>query len=215
MNFNPAAYVGAIVRKVIRRDHQGKPAWVVIATRNYDTDIDDLWDALTSAERIPRWFLPISGELKLRGRYQFQGNAGGEITRCEPPGLLSVTWEYGAELSWLNVTLMADAPKGTRLQLEHIAHVDAARWDRFGPGAVGVGWDLGLMGLASHLASGVGVDPAAAMAWQASEQGKAFMRESSEAWGRASIAAGTAASAARAAAARTTAFYTGEPEAAG
>ena len=51
MNFNPAAYVGAIVREVTRRDHRGKPAWVVIATRNYDTDIDDLWDALTSAER--------------------------------------------------------------------------------------------------------------------------------------------------------------------
>ena len=71
---------------------------LVIATRNYDTDIDDLWDALTSAERIPRWFLPISGELKPGGRYQFQGNAGGKITRCEPPRLLSVTWEYGAEV---------------------------------------------------------------------------------------------------------------------
>jgi uncharacterized protein YndB with AHSA1/START domain len=215
MNFNPAAYVGAIVRQVTRRDHRGKPAWVVIATRNYDTDIDDLWDALTSAERIPRWFLPISGELKPGGRYQFQGNAGGKITRCEPPRLLSVTWEYGAEVSWLNVTLTADASAGTRLQLEHIAHVEGDRWDRFGPGAVGVGWDLGLMGLASYLASGVGVDPAAAVAWQASEEGKAFMRESSEAWGRASIAAGTERSAAHAAASRTTAFYTGEPKAGG
>jgi uncharacterized protein YndB with AHSA1/START domain len=185
---------------------------VVIATRRYDTDIDDLWDALTSAERIPRWFLPISGELRLGGRYQFEGNAGGEITRCEPPLLLSVTWEYGGEVSWLTVTLKGDSSGGTRLELEHIAHVDGDRWDRFGPGAVGVGWDLALMGLGLHLASGVAVDRAAAMAWSSSEEGKRFMRGSSEAWGQASAAAGTDKVAARAAAARTSAFYCGEPE---
>ena len=32
---------------------------------------------------------------------------------------------------------------GTRLELEHIAHVDDERWAEFGPGAVGIGWDLG------------------------------------------------------------------------
>ncbi len=214
MTFNPAATVGAVIREVKNRDHQGKPARVVIAGRHYDTDIDDLWDALTNGERIPRWFLPVSGELNLGGRYQFKGNAGGEITRCEPPRLLSVTWEYGAEVSWLNVTLATEG-LGTRLELEHIAHVSDERWDQFGPGAVGVGWDLGLMGLANHLASGAAVDRAAAFAWQASAEGKAYMRECSEGWGRASIAAGTDEAAARAAARRTTAFYTGEPEAGG
>src|SRR5262249_11945464 len=132
MNFNPAASLGAVVRKVVSRDHLGKPARVVIAGRRYDTDIDDLWDALTNGERIPRWFLPISGDLKLGGRYQFKGNAGGEITRCEPPRLLAVTWEYGPEVSWLNVTLAAEAA-GTRLELEHIAHVSDERWEQFGP----------------------------------------------------------------------------------
>jgi uncharacterized protein YndB with AHSA1/START domain len=215
MNFNPAAYVGAVVREVASCEHQGKPARLVIAGRNYDTDIDDLWDALTNAERIPRWFLPISGELRLGGRYQFQGNAGGEITGCEPPRRLSVTWEFGGGVSWLTVTLKDDPKGGTNLQLEHMAHVEGDFWDRFGPGAVGVGWDLGLMGLANHLASGAAVDPAAAFAWQASAEGKAFMRESSEAWGQASVAAGTDEAAARAAAARTTAFYTGEPEGGG
>ena len=28
---------------------------------------------------------PISGDLRLGGRYQLQGNAGGEILVCEPP----------------------------------------------------------------------------------------------------------------------------------
>jgi uncharacterized protein YndB with AHSA1/START domain len=91
MNVDPAAYVGAVVRDVLSREHEGRPARVVIATRSYDTTIEDLWDALTSAKRIPRWFLPVSGDLRLGGRYQFEGNAGGAITRCEPPRALSVT----------------------------------------------------------------------------------------------------------------------------
>jgi uncharacterized protein YndB with AHSA1/START domain len=215
MKIDPAATLGAVIREVAEREYGGKPARVVIAARSYDTDMDDLWDALTSAERIPRWFLPISGDLKVGGRYQFQGNAGGEITRCEPPRLLSVTWEYGGQISWLTLRLADESAGRTRLELEHVAHVEGDLWDRFGPGAVGVGWDLALMGLGRHLASGAAVDRAAAMAWSTSDEGKSFMRGSSEAWGRASIVAGTDEAAALAAAARTSAFYTGEPQAGG
>jgi uncharacterized protein YndB with AHSA1/START domain len=215
MTPDPVAYVGAVVRSVETREHQGKPARIVIAARNYDTTMDDLWDALTNAERIARWFLPISGELRPGGRYQFEGNAGGEISRCEPPRLVSVTWEYGGGISWLTVTLTHRAVGCTGLELEHIAHVEDGLWDRFGPGAVGVGWDLALMGLGRHLASGAVVDPAEAMAWSISDEGKAFMRAASEAWGKASIAAGTDAAAANGAAARTSAFYCGEPEPSG
>ena len=84
--------VGAVTRKVSSREHEGKLARVVVATRTYDTSADDLWDALTSAERLPRWFLPVSGDLRLGGRYQLEGNAGGTITRCEPPRSLALTW---------------------------------------------------------------------------------------------------------------------------
>lgn len=211
MKVDPSAYLGAVVREVASRDHGGRPARVVIATRSYDTTIADLWDALTSAERIPRWFLPVSGDLRLGGRYQLAGNAGGEITRCEPPRLLAVTWEYGGGVSWLTVTLQPDAAGGTQLELEHIAHVEDELWDRFGPGAVGVGWDLALMGLARYLTSGAAVDRSEAQAWSASKDGKDFMRRSSQEWGEASTRAGTAESAASAAAARTSAFYCGEP----
>lgn len=214
MKLDPAASLGAVIRDVAFREHEGKPARAVIATRSYDTDIDDLWDALTSAERIPRWFLPITGELRLGGRYQLLGNAGGTITRCEPPRLLSVTWEFGGGTSWVAVTLAGDPVGGTRLTLEHLVLVDD-HWDRFGPGAVGVGWELALVGLALHLASGAAVDRAAFMAWSASEECRSLMRGSSEAWGSASISAGTDQAAALAAACRTTAFYTGKPEAGG
>lgn len=79
-------HAGAVVRSVEDREHEGKPARVVLASRRYATDIEDAWDALTNAERIPRWFLPISGDLRLGGRYQLEGNAEGSITECEQIG---------------------------------------------------------------------------------------------------------------------------------
>ncbi len=93
MTFDALAYAGAVVRGVKSVERDGKPAKAVIAAATYDTSIEDLWDAVTTAERIKRWFLPISGELKLGGRYQLEGNAGGTITQCEAPRFFATTWE--------------------------------------------------------------------------------------------------------------------------
>ena len=78
-------YLGAVERTVSSLERDGKPARAVTVARSYNTTVEDVWDAVTNGERIPRWFLPISGELKLGGRYQLEGNAGGTITACEPP----------------------------------------------------------------------------------------------------------------------------------
>lgn len=201
------AAIGAVSRVVGTREIEGREARVVAARRRYAGGIDEVWDAVTNPERIPRWFLPVTGDLRLGGRYQLQGNAGGTITACDPPRSFAVTWEYGGAVSWLTVTL-TPAGEATDLELEHAAHVDA-HWEQYGAGAVGVGWDQTLMGLAEYLTGTPAVDPARAEAWSVSDEGKAFVRASSDAWAEASIAAGTPADAARAAAVRTTAFYTG------
>jgi uncharacterized protein YndB with AHSA1/START domain len=203
-------YIGAVTREVQSRDHEGRPARVVVATCTYDTSLDDLWDAITNASRIPRWFLPISGDLRLGGRYQLEGNAGGEITACEPSRSLALTWEFGGQVSWVHVQLTELSDGGTQLRLEHIAHVPDEFWNQYGPGAVGVGWDLALMGLERHLSTGASVDRQNAAAWSKSEEGRDFMRRSSDEWCRVSISSGTNENDARSAAARTTAFYAGE-----
>jgi uncharacterized protein YndB with AHSA1/START domain len=202
---------GIEFRRYENREHGGKPARVVIGSRVYDTDPGDLWDALTSRERLPRWFLPVEGDLKPGGRYQLKGNAGGTITRCDPPRALDVTWEFGGSMSWVTVRL---APEGRRtlLTLEHIvlASDTDEHWSKFGPGAVGIGWELSFRGLALHLEGGGAVlDHAAAHAWMTSEEGKAFMSASGNAWADAHIAGGEDPDTARAMAARTIAFYTG------
>lgn len=104
---------------------------------------------------------------------------------------------------------LSEAPEGgTRFELEHIAPVDD-HWTQFGPGAVGIGWDLALLGLGRHLATGASVDRQAGAAFPASAEGRRFIEESSRGWCEAAVAAGDDPAEAGAAAGRTFAFYTG------
>ena len=110
-------------------------------------------------------------------------------------------------MSWIEVRLEPEAAERTGLVLEHVAHVDDERWLQYGPGAVGLGWDPALMGLALHLESGAPNDPEAAAAWMGSADGVEFVTRSSRGWADASIAAGTGTDAARAAEREVAAFY--------
>lgn len=210
MSIDVPSLIGAVNRQVCDVEREGKTARVVVASRIYDTSVEDLWDAITTAERIPRWFLPIEGDLRLGGKYQFKGNAGGTITRCEPPRELAATWEFGGGVSWVEVSLSADGD-GARLELKHTAYPEA-HWEQFGAGAVGIGWELGLMGLFLHIANPNATEkpPEADPAWGATDEAKAFMRASGAAWGEAEIANGEDAAAATERAERTVKFYTGE-----
>jgi uncharacterized protein YndB with AHSA1/START domain len=206
--------ISSVERRVGNRTLEAGEARTVTVSRVYDTSPEDLWEACTDPERIARWFLPISGDLRPGGRYEFLGNASGTIERCEPPHSVDATWEYGGETTWIELRLTPEPGGRTRFALEHIAHVGDELWAQFGPGAVGIGWDQALVGLTLHLTSGgEQVDREAVAAWQASDEGRRFVRLASERWAEASIAAGTDAAEAQAAAARTTDAYTGEPAA--
>jgi uncharacterized protein YndB with AHSA1/START domain len=82
---DPVTTAGLVTREIRSGSRDGAPTKIAVARRTYPTDQADLWDALTNAERIPRWFLPVSGDLRVGGRYQVEGNAGGVVERCEEP----------------------------------------------------------------------------------------------------------------------------------
>lgn len=207
MQIDVASVLGLVTRNVRNFDKDGKPASTVTLTRLYDTDADDLWDALTSRERIQRWFLPVEGDLRLGGKYQLKGNAGGTITACTPPRHFAATWEFGGATSWIDVKVAADRDKA-RMTLEHTAIIED-HWTQFGPGAVGIGWDLAVMGLARYLA-GTPLDHETAEAWMGSPDGKAFMRHSGEFWRAAHVASGVDPASAKERSDRTIGFYLGE-----
>ena len=157
------------------------------AARPTTPPIDDVWDALTNPERIGRWFLPISGDFRLGGRYQFEGNAGGEILACERPNRLKVTWVYGevtepADVSEVEVRLSpVDERTRPASSSSTSAIVPDEMWDEFGPGAVGVGWDGGSSAWRSTSAAARRRRPEA---WQLSDEGRDFVDAEQRGLGR-------------------------------
>lgn len=208
VNLDSASHLAAVDRAVAATERAGQPAHAITLSRAFATTAEDLWDAITRPERIARWFLPVSGNLEEGGRYQIEGNAGGAVTACVPRVALALTWEFGGDMSWVDVRLSGDDEGSVRLTLTHTSHL-SEQWDEYGPGATGVGWELGLMGLAFHIEQPARPQPDE-QALATSAEGRAFIAGSSAAWARAAIAAGDEPEAAGAASRRTAAFYTGE-----
>jgi uncharacterized protein YndB with AHSA1/START domain len=158
----------------------------VLMRRGYGAPIGDVWDAVTQPDRIKRWFMPISGDLRPGGSFQLEGNAGGEILTCEPPRLLKVT--FGGPASLVEVRLTAQGDDDTVLELEHTVPIEMAQ---SGAGAlyVGPGWDGALMGLGLFLRGEVAGDPVEAAG---SLEVQEFSRRSVEAWAEVVKGSGTA-----------------------
>jgi uncharacterized protein YndB with AHSA1/START domain len=148
--------LAAIYREVGER--QAGEAVGVLMRRSYGAAIEDVWSALTDPDRMRRWFLPVSGDLRVGGTFQLEGNAGGEILSCEPPTLLRVT--FGGPTSVVELRLSPNGDE-TILELEHIVPLEIAQ-SAAGALYVGPGWDGALMGLDLFLRGEAPADPAAA-----------------------------------------------------
>lgn len=87
---------------------------VVRMEDRFDTDINDLWSALTDPTRLVRWLGEIEGDLRLGGEFKaryFDGWEGtGRVVACEPPRRLRVTTNGSGpeDQGVVEVTLAAD-----------------------------------------------------------------------------------------------------------
>jgi uncharacterized protein YndB with AHSA1/START domain len=69
---------------------------VVRIEDRYDTDIDDLWAAITDPARLARWHGQVEGDLRPGGEFRVYIEADdiestGRVDACEPPRRLLVT----------------------------------------------------------------------------------------------------------------------------
>src|SRR5690242_18295077 len=69
---------------------------VVRIEDRYDTDIDDLWSAITDPDRLARWHGQVEGDLRPGGAFRVYLAADdiesiGRVEACEPPRRLLVT----------------------------------------------------------------------------------------------------------------------------
>ncbi|GAA3561865.1 SRPBCC family protein [Kribbella ginsengisoli] len=135
-------HIAAIQRQVSQTGEEVR----VTLRRSYQAEVEDVWDALTDPDRIRRWMMPITGELKVGGSFQLEGNAGGEILECEPPKRFKVS--FGGPASLVEISLSQDGDS-TELQMDHSVPADFG--GASGALYVGPGWDGALLGLALYV----------------------------------------------------------------
>ncbi len=133
----------------------------------YDTDINDLWSALTDPARLARWYGQVEGDLRLGGLLRLYLEADdwdgtGRVEACEPPRRLLVTTRETDE-SWrkgrgaqpfdaaIEAKLTADGDQ-TILVIE----VRGMPLDRIA--FYGAGWQIHAENLAAYLAGRQGGD---------------------------------------------------------
>jgi uncharacterized protein YndB with AHSA1/START domain len=185
-------------------------AYTMELRRRYDAQVDDVWEAITSPERLSRWLKSVTGDLRLGGKFELDGGEHGEILRCEPPRLLRVSWLYGPDAdAWpgtseVEVRLTPGPTGDTEFELIHAAAVGEPMFPTYGPGAGGVGWDLALLALARLLADGDIVDHEE---FENSPEVREFSRRSAAAWGEAHLSGGGEPDHVAAAVEATTKFY--------
>jgi uncharacterized protein YndB with AHSA1/START domain len=134
---------------------------VVRMEDRFDTDIDDLWSALTDPGRLARWYGQVEGDLRPGGEFRLYIESAdlegtGRVEACEPPRRLLVTTRETDE-SWrkgngappfneaIEATLTADGDQ-TNLVIE----VRGVPLDKIA--FYGAGWQIHAEDLAAYLA---------------------------------------------------------------
>jgi uncharacterized protein YndB with AHSA1/START domain len=88
----------------------------------YDTDIDDLWSALTEPARLARWVAQVDGDLRVGGGFYARFTSGweglGRVDGCQPPRSLLVILSPGEpDETVIEARLFSDGAQ-TRLVIE-------------------------------------------------------------------------------------------------
>ncbi|MEA2371743.1 MAG: hypothetical protein QOH12_2137 [Solirubrobacteraceae bacterium] len=99
------------------------PARVAVFTRVYETTVEDLWDACTNPDRLRRWYVPVTGELRVGGAFQQVNMGSGTVLECDAPRFLKLSLGGGADEIELR---LSPGPRGgsATLHLEHATTLD-------------------------------------------------------------------------------------------
>ena len=148
------ARAGRILGSLRSADGKG----VVRMEDRVDTDIDDVWSALTDPSRLARWYGEIEGDLSVGGDYRARLFASGwegtgRVEACEPPRRLLVTIKDADEPGEgvIEVTLAADGDQTIVVWEERGMPLDYLA-------AFGAGIQVHVEDLAAHLAGRKRVD---------------------------------------------------------
>jgi len=108
----------------------------------YDTDLDDLWSAITEPERLARWVATVEGDLRLGGtiqaRFTSSWEGPGRIDVCDAPNHLVLTMEPGTDEEAVIEAVLTAEGERTRLVVEerglplNVLYQHGAGWQAHG-----------------------------------------------------------------------------------
>jgi uncharacterized protein YndB with AHSA1/START domain len=130
----------------------------------YDTEVEDLWEACTTPERLARWVAEVTGDLRVGGTihavFTSTWTGPGRIEACDAPHHLLLTMHPGSEVETELEAWITEEGSGSRLVVEQRG---LPRDDLFQHGA---GWQAHLEDLGRSLESG---SPAHPDGWSSSQ----------------------------------------------
>ena len=140
---------GARITGTLYRTKDGKGA--VRMEDLYDTDINDLWSALTDPHRLARWVAEVEGELHLGGRIHARFTSAwegpGRIDVCQAPHRLTVIMSPGTSDETVIEAMLAPEHDKTRLVIEERGiPLDELAYH-------GAGWQAHVEDLTAHIHS--------------------------------------------------------------
>ena len=153
------------VRRVLGTLRSADGAGVVRIEDRYDTDIDDLWSAVTEPARVARWWGRVEGDLRPGGDLRlFVESAGlesvGRVEVCEPPRRLRVTSRETDE-SWAGSSPDAPPPFDSVIEVtltpageQTILVVEISGLPLRGVAFYGAGWQIHAENLGAYVTGG-------------------------------------------------------------
>jgi uncharacterized protein YndB with AHSA1/START domain len=88
----------------------------------YDTDIADLWSAITEPDRLARWLATVAGDLRVgetvQTHFTSTWEGPGRIDVCDAPNHLVVTMEPGTDDETVIEAVLTAEGERTRLVVE-------------------------------------------------------------------------------------------------
>jgi uncharacterized protein YndB with AHSA1/START domain len=116
----------------------------------FDTDIDDLWSALTDPQRLARWIARVEGDIRLGGQFRASFTSGwegpGRVDVCDPPRRLVVIMSQDQDDETVIAAELVPDGDRTRLVVEERGLPLDEAADH------GAGWQAHVEDLAAHLA---------------------------------------------------------------
>lgn len=183
------------VRRRLEIEEQGAHVRTALSlTTNLSLAPAQLWPLLVGRSELAQWYGQLSGALVEGGRYRMADGAHGQVLELVEPHKISLTCEKDGSADPLQLRLDPEDDGTTSLRLTYTTLIDRERFDRLGPGAAGIHWEIALMALAAHAdgwrACASDPAPVPTAQWLEAPEGIEHLQAWSVRWAAEAIAAG-------------------------